>query len=115
MKTQTNILKGALTALLLGWASASNAGCFSNCEAPKKTNPQATKIMQSQTSTTTSTQNKDSYNRSKSHNANGNDNTMMGDMSIHVGHNSMTIGSVEKNSKVDNSISSSIILGDVQQ
>lgn len=111
MKTQINILTGATIALILGWVGVSNAGCFSNCEAPKNTNPQAARIMQSQKTSTKT----DSHNRGKSHNATGNNNTMMGDMSIHIGHNNMTFGSVEKDSRVNNSISSSIVLGDVQQ
>ena len=54
-------------------------------------------------------------NRVKSHDANNVKNTIFGDVSIRIGHEGLEIREVGSNSTIDNSITTSIILGDLQQ
>lgn len=101
-------MRNVIIAIIIALAPmAASARCLQNC-----TQPGQDILFNSTGYRTDSVQ----Y-REKSHNTRDVENSVMGDLNIHVGHERLEIN-MDKNSKsntVDASVSSTIILGDIKQ
>lgn len=118
MLTKQQCFKGifGLTVLsLLSLPSTGNARCLSGCSADDEPRVSNMTVNQSRSTQNTTQGNQDSLNRTGSHDANGTFQGSLGDQQIWIGHDHLSVGNVGKGATVDNSISSTIIMGNVKE